>query len=67
MAQSGHLKLVTDHAAKPKREYLGKPLECVCGSRATIEVRLDRRQKCDNITKGQKQLRCADCGAVVWA
>ena len=60
------LKLVVNRKGKPSTRYAGEPLECKCGSRATVEVRLDRRLKNGKITPGQKQLRCAVCGAVVW-
>lgn len=59
------LKLVADKPPKAKAT-MGKPLECKCGSRATIEVRLNRTLRNGKATAGQRQIRCADCGAVVW-
>lgn len=59
------LKLVSDKPPKATQTD-GKPIECNCGSRATIEVRLNRTLKNGKITGGQKQIRCADCGGLIW-
>lgn len=58
------LKLIT--TPKPGRVYSGAPLECACGSRATIEVRIGRTVKAGKVSAGQKQIRCADCGKALW-
>ena len=58
------LKLIT--TPKPGPVYLGEPLECDCGSRATIDVRIGRTVKAGKVTAGQKQIRCADCGNALW-
>lgn len=58
------LKLIQTH--KPGRVYEGAPLECSCGSRATIDVRLGRTIKAGKVSAGQKQIRCANCGKTLW-
>ena len=60
------LRLVDSKPRKPRREYAGEPLECSCGSRASIEVRLGRTVKNGKVSAGQKQIRCADCRKVLW-
>jgi hypothetical protein len=64
--EKSFLKLVTDKPAKPKRVYAGVVLECRCGSRATIEVRLGRTLKEGKVSAGQKQIVCALCRTVLW-
>lgn len=60
------LRLVVDRNRKPAGAPIGQPIECKCGSRTTVEVRIDRRIKAGKVTPGQKQLRCFDCKAVVY-
>lgn len=60
------LRLVTSKPAKPRRTYAGEPLECACGSRTTIDVRVGRTIKDGKVSAGQKQLRCAECGKTLW-
>jgi hypothetical protein len=50
----------------PHKRTAGKPLECECGSRTTIEVRIDRHLKDGKVTAGHKQLKCYHCGRTVW-
>lgn len=69
MAKGGtgdFLKLVIDRKKKPGRIYQGEPLECRCGSRATIEIRLGRTVKNGKVSAGQKQIRCYHCQAILW-
>lgn len=61
------LKLVDSKPTKPKTAYAGDPLRCrKCDSSATIEVRLGRTVRNGKVSAGQKQYRCAQCGAVLW-
>lgn len=62
----GFLKLVVDRKRKPAREYAGEPLQCSCGSRTSVEVRIGRTVKNGKVSAGQRQIRCADCGKILW-
>lgn len=53
---------------KPYRKRVrgqSEPLICKCGSAASIEIKVGRMIRDGKPEGGTKQIRCADCGAVL--